>query len=76
MSEFEWLDIFGDNLKSMLAGAGMTQNDLAIETGISKGAISSYINKQKTPTIKSIINIAYALDCSIDDLIDFGECIK
>lgn len=71
MTESEWLDIFGDNLVDMLTEAGMSQRDLADETGLSEATISYYINKRKMPGIKAIVNIAYALNCSIDDLIDF-----
>lgn len=75
MSEMEWLDIFGDNLKDMLKEANMTQRELADECGLSEVAISTYIHKRKIPGLKAIINISYALDCSIDDLIDFGDRI-
>ena len=75
MSEVEWLDIFGDNLVDMLKSANMTQRELADAAGISESNISSYIHKQKIPKLKAIINIAYALDCSIDELIDFGDRI-
>lgn len=75
MSELEWMDIFGDNLVDMLQGARMTQRELADAIGLSEASVSQYINKRKMPGIKAIVNIAYALDCSIDDLIDFGDRI-
>lgn len=75
MTEYEWLDIFGDNLASLLADKGMTQRDLADETGLSESTISKYIRKQTLPGIKALINIAYALDCSFDELLDFGDKI-
>lgn len=73
MSEQEWLNIFGDNLQEMLNEARMTQRDLAEDTGLSEASISNYINKQRIPTVRAIINIAYSLDCDIDELIDFGD---
>lgn len=76
MNELDWLDIFGDNLVSLLRDARMSQRELADATGLSEGTISSYINKRKMPGLKAIINIAYALDISIDELIDFGEMIN
>lgn len=76
MSEAEWLNIFSDNLSNMLKKAGFTQSELSEETGLSASAISNYINGRKTPTIKAIINIAYVLDCSISDLVDFGDIIR
>lgn len=75
MSELEWIDIFGDNLAEMLDEARMTQRDLADAAGLSESSISRYINKEMAPSFKAIINISYALDCSVDDLIDFGDMI-
>lgn len=75
MTETQWIDAFGDNLASMLDEARLTQKDLAEMTGLSEGAISSYIRKKKVPGFKAIINIAYALDCEVSELIDFGSTI-
>lgn len=75
MTELEWLDIFGDNLASMLNDAHISQRELADETGLSEATISYYISKRKMPGIKSIINISHALNCDVADLIDFGDRI-
>lgn len=75
MTEAEWLDIFSDNLIDMLNEQGYSQEELAYESNLSQSTISKYINKKQMPSLKAIINIAYALDCSIDELIDFGEKI-
>lgn len=75
MTEVEWLDIFGDNLKSMLEHANMTQMELAEYSGLSKAAISRYINKERIPSLRAIINISYALECDVGELIDFNEPI-
>ena len=75
MSEQEWLNIFGNNLRDMLIDARMTQRDLADDTGLAESTISQYINKQRMPTIRAVINIAYSLDCDLDELLDFGERI-
>lgn len=76
MTELEWIDIFGDNLVDMLKDANMTQQELADATGLSKATISAYIKKRKAPGLKAIINIAHALNCSVDELIDFEEMIE
>lgn len=76
MSETEWLDIFGDNLRDVMESTRITQRELAERTGLSEGTISRYIHKQTIPGVKAIINIAYVLDCSMDDLIDFGNMIE
>lgn len=75
MSEKEWLEIFGDNLPSILEEYGLSQRDLADEIGISESTISKYINKKQMPSIKVIVNIVYALGIEFDELIDFGSPI-
>ena len=76
MTEVEWLEVFGDNLYEMILESGYTQNELADKAGLSQAAISGYINNRKMPGIKAIVNLSYALDCRIDDLIDFGDMIE
>lgn len=76
MTELEWINIFGDNLVDLLKYAHMTQRELADAAGISESVISDYIHKRKMIGLKNAINIAYALGCSIDELIDFEEMIE
>ena len=75
MSELEWMDIFSENLVSVLQEADMTQRELSEMTGLSESSISNYIHKKRLPNAKVIVNIAYALNCSMDDLIDFGDTV-
>lgn len=76
MNEVEWIDAFGDNLARMMMDARMTQRELAELSGLSESSISRYLNKTMAPSFKAIINLAYALDCNTDELIDFGTVIK
>lgn len=76
MSEQEWIEIFGDNLQSILEEYGLSQRDLADEIGVSESTISKYIHKKQMPNIKAIVNMVYALDIEFDDLIDFGSPIE
>lgn len=73
MSELEWLDIFGDNLVSLLRETKMTRRELADEIGVSEAMISYYINKRKIPSFKILLRMAYAFNISLDELADFGE---
>lgn len=75
MTEFQWLDIFGNNLARMMYELKVTQKDLSEMTGLSEPTISKYINKLQMPGVKAVIKIAYALGCTTDDLIDFGDTI-
>lgn len=76
MTEVEWLDIFADNLLSLMQERGYPQGDLAEEAGLDRASISRYVNKRCMPSIKSIINLAYVLDCDVSELIDFGDRIE
>ena len=75
MSELEWLDIFGDNLVSLLRETKMTRRELADEIGVSEVMISYYINKRKIPSFKILLKMAYAFGISLDELADFGEVV-
>lgn len=75
MSELEWLETFGDNLRGLMEERGYSQERLAHETGLSKGTISRYVNKQRVPTIRALNNICYVLNCSMDELANFDELV-
>lgn len=75
MSEFEWMQHFSKKLRELLDYTNMTQTDLAIESGLSTAVISRYINCVTMPKASAIVNLAYALNCSVDELIDFGSKI-
>ena len=76
MTEDRWLDIFGDKLSEMIYDAGYSQSEFAQRIGVSEATLSKYINKIHMPSAKAIINIAYALHCNIEDLIDYGHEIE
>lgn len=76
MKKKRWQSEFGDNLAIMMREENMTQEDLAKASGLSQSVISHYVQGLRAPSVKAIINIAYALNCSIDDLIDFGETLE
>lgn len=76
MTECRWLREFADNLDCLLYKAHMTQKDLAIEAGISEGSVSAYMHGSKMPTARALVNMAFALNCSLDELMDFGERIE
>ena len=75
MSEVEWMDIFGDNLRDILKEQNMSRRELAQVLGVSEATISNYINKKQMPTMEVIVNMAYELSMSIDELIDFGDTV-
>lgn len=76
MTEVEWTDIFANNLRDILKDRKMSQKELANEIWISEATISRYINKQRMPSIKHILEISYVLNVDVNELIDFGEPIR
>ena len=75
MNELEWMQHFSKKLRELLEYTNMTQTDLAIESGVSTANISRYINCITMPKTSVIVNLAYAFNCSVDELVDFGSKI-
>lgn len=63
-------DIFATNLVELMKMNGFNQPELSKRTGLSIATISKYMKKQATPTITNLEKIAYALNCSRDDLME------
>ena len=72
----EWLNIFGDNLASLLEEERMSQRELARLTGLNESTISRYINKLQMPTVRAIINISFALEWQFEDMLNYGAMIE
>lgn len=48
---------------------GMTQDELADASGVSRSSIAKYESGKHTPSIDIVMKLAIALDCSLDVLI-------
>jgi transcriptional regulator with XRE-family HTH domain len=75
MTITEWSNEFSENLVELMKDRRISQLELAQESGGSVGSISAYIHKTSLPGIKAILNIAFALDVDVSELIDFGDTI-
>ena len=73
MTTKKCMDIFVYRLNRKMNIQHITQNELAIKTGISKTTMSRYLNKKRIPRIDAVIKIANVLGCSISELIDVNE---
>lgn len=71
MSEMQWLQTFSDKLRVELKGCDMTQKQLSEETGISSSTINSYLQKQRMPSIISVLKICDALGVDVDSMTNF-----
>lgn len=75
MRQEEWKKVFAANLIDILKEKGMTQRELAMDSGLSTATISEYINGIRMPGLAAAINMAYALDMDVGELVDFDEPI-
>lgn len=69
MTERNFIKEIGDNLNSVLIECGVSQRELSEDTGISESTISRYICGERMPSIKNLVNICYALDCDINEIV-------
>ena len=64
---------FTFNLKKIRKSKNLTQNELANLTNLDQRIISRYEKNINLPTIETLVNIAKALEVSLDDLIEIKE---
>jgi transcriptional regulator with XRE-family HTH domain len=76
MTQTEWRNIFADNLVTIMKEQGVSQSQLAKDAGLSVSRINDYINRRATPTIFALLNLSYALDMGIGELVDFDDHIE
>lgn len=75
MTEIDLMRSFGSNLEDLMEYCNMTQQELADASKLSKSTISRYIHGEAMPNLKSIVNIAVALNCEYDELIDIYNLV-
>ena len=71
MTEQEWMDIFGDNLRDILIEYGYTQEEFADAIKTTRATINRYLNKQQMPSLKNAINMSLELGIPMDELFLF-----
>ena len=54
---------------------GISQRELARMTNTPENTLGRYLNGQSIPRADKIVNIAKALDCTVSELIHFGEMV-
>ena len=76
MDEREWLKLFGRNLDRLMMAKGYTMRELAEASGVGRRNIWGYINGRNWPSLYNAIQLASALDVSVDDLACLNLSIK
>ena len=62
---------FTDRLKFYRTEAKLSQKELAEKVGISFAAYNKYETKGYEPKIEILVKLAYALNCSVNDLVGY-----
>ena len=60
---------FADRLREARVAAGMTQEQLALELGITKSSVSAWENNRETPSFRMLPQLCRLLRHSLDELI-------
>lgn len=76
ITEQEWLDHFANVVRAAMERRGLTNKTLSEKSRLSEAAISRYVNARQMPNLRAVINLAYALQLSVDDLMDAGGRIR
>ena len=64
---------FAENLKRLREKTGMTQNDLAVDVGVSQTMIAQYERGLKLPTVVVGVDIAKILGTTVEMLVGEQE---
>lgn len=76
MKEIIWRAKFAKRLSEKMNEKGYSQVTLANKSKLAQPTISRYLLCQSTPDIRAVINLSYALNCTMDELVNFGERIQ
>lgn len=69
------IEYFGDKLKALRKGAGITQSQLADKVDLATGTISAYEQGLKYPSIEVLIKICEILNTSSDYLLGISDTL-
>lgn len=69
MSEIEFIDIFSGNLRELMQEFGYNQQALADAAKLDKSIVSRYLAGKTMPTVKGLVNLSIALNCTVDELV-------
>ena len=62
-------DDFGENLKRLRRGQGLTQKELGAKVGLSKAVVSKYENGLDSPSFDVLVQLARYFGVTTDDLL-------
>ncbi|TBU78629.1 XRE family transcriptional regulator [Pseudomonas daroniae] len=64
------MSIFGKTLRKARLAAGLTQEHLGFEVGVTKASVSAWENGREMPSFNALLSLRAALKISLDTLVD------
>ncbi|MBE7375065.1 helix-turn-helix domain-containing protein [Pseudomonas lopnurensis] len=64
------MSAFGRTLRSTRLAAGLTQEQLGFEVGVTKASISAWENEREVPSFAALLRLREVLKVSLDVLVD------
>jgi len=75
LTKAQWCRKFSEKVQKLMGYRGFSQRELARIAKIPENTLSRYLSGQRIPRADQIVNIAKALDCTVSELIQFGEMV-
>lgn len=72
LTSYETMTKFRNNLRRLMEIYGLNQVELAQKSGVEQSLISKHLSGHpdvQTPSLKTLIALAHALHCSLEDLV-------
>lgn len=76
MTEMMFVKSVGQNLKFAVKEYGISLTELSAKTHIDKSTLSKYLQGKRIPTLINIVNLAYALECGLEELVDADDYVE
>lgn len=64
------MSTFGKTLRRARLAAGLTQEQLGFEVGVTKASVSAWENAREVPSFGALLSLRAALKLSLDTLVD------
>lgn len=65
----DWKRIFSKNLYKQLERNDLTHEKFAEKADLSTNSVSSYLNGNRTPSMRTLLRMCDVLDCKIEELV-------
>lgn len=69
LTDDQWNECFGYRLREAMWNKHMHRYELAVAAGISEVNLSRYINGLHTPKMNTVVRLANALDCTLEEFL-------